>query len=95
MTPEVAFELRASTPSCIHVGLTLNSLPGTLGIQLRAGPQLRSQAGPWVMVHREEGASEHGVEAESAACGWIPAKAETPAFSMGFKRDPGSHNTQY
>lgn len=55
------------------MGLTLNNLPETLGVQLRAGPRPRSQAGPWVMVHREEGASEHGAEAESATCGWIPA----------------------
>lgn len=46
----------------------------------------------------EGSASEHEADAESTACVWTPgrlmsAKAETPAFSMGFKQDPSAHNT--
>lgn len=73
----------ASTLSWAHMSLTPKNLPETLGTQLRGRPRPGNQAGLWMMVHKEDGASEHGTDAETTACGLIPsrpvsAKAEIP-----------------
>lgn len=49
------------------MGPTVCHLPEAVGTQLRGRPQPGSQAVSWVMVHREDGASEGGADAQTTA----------------------------